>query len=997
MKNKPATEAGKCMNCETEDSQAPNTIPISNTYKVSVDPGVLDRKSFPILVMGESSDEEGVEVSAQENAEKLAVLRNNFMYYKEKLARSKRFEQEFLKQKSFIKEGVSLDNGLKTKGHLATGRFVISKKCSTRNTVASNVCIVEQKLRNAESGLHRFGAPGVLDNDEVEGVYVTINECSYSSDEINEHDEKVRREERKTIPKSIMRRFSSYPVPAALRVNGLGKYEACVFSNAEYLVIDRLEGEFDEMETWYNYYNTGVQAKLIPVSGATYVYYKVDQILAPVTKQILAALSRHFIEDYTGYYNDWCTDDNVFLQFGRRAGEVAPPGEVTDIELRGLPRADISSLHHTHFTAEEVWSVLTDEEKNRARKAWSLKKISTTTMMGGIMLWCASVSNDTVEKVEKAGLFSVSSISEFTKLGKSISVRAKSYQNIVMSDLRDVFELDVLVNRVTGEVDWKTEKKNRTQPCLTKIPYKTVYETARKLFSKYDPDREKYRRLDWKKYWGARWQWSASGSIHSQYAEDTEGLPKERELRNKFIALNIAEDVPIEHYLNRRPELHAWSSVKYEWGKQRAIYGSDMTSYVLTHFVFFNCEDTLPSDFPVGSKARPSYVSSRVRAVLRRATPWCVDFEDFNSQHSNSSMVAVLNAYLDVNHDRMSEEQKKAAKWVVESVLNTRVTDNMGLKETYKAKGTLMSGWRLTTFVNSVLNYIYTREMLGKETAVRRSVHNGDDVLLGVTNFKLVTSAVGQARSLGIRLQRSKCAFGGIAEFLRVDHVRGETGQYLTRNIATLMHSRIESKISLSVRDIVSSMESRFREFVQRGGSKDLVVRLRKKYYSRIAPEFKLTEAQLYTIKTSHAVVGGCSESRTAPVDVIIDYKKEGEVEGLPKHLPGVIAYARALKKQLELKVELPEVIARIYSATENAVKLVREQVSFNKPRDVMRYKRYKALYKAHKEVAETPTFGKAMLTGFLFDVLAAKSRSRTLIMILNNAKNPMDFLKVVT
>jgi len=995
MKIKPASEAGKCMNCDTELGKVSNTIPISNTYKISVDPGALDRKSFPILVMGDASSEEGENTSIADNAAKLAILRNSFMYYKDKLARSRVYNDNVVKPK--IRKSKCIDSCTNSSHIPMETRKVVYTKEANNRAISCNVSVDRIELMNAESGLHRFGAPGVLDCKDVEGVYLSVIDCNNSNDELEEHDQKVSSERVKYIPKVIRRRFASYPMPAALKIDSFGAYESCIFSEAEYLIIDRLDGEFDEMDTWYNYYNTGVQARLIPVSGATYVYYKVDQVLAPVTKQILAALSRHFIEDYTGYYNDWCTDDNVFLQFGKRRSEVRTTGEVSIKELRNLPRADISSLHHTHFTAAEVWEALNDCERNRAKKAWALKDIATTTMMGGLMLWCASVSDETVSKVQEAGLFSVSTISEFVKLGKTISVRAKSYQNIVAADLREVFELDVLVNRVTGEVDWKTEKKNRTSPCLTKIPYKTVYDSARKLFAKYDPDREKYRRLDWKKYWDARWQWSASGSIHSQYSEDLEGLPKERELRNKFIALNIAEDMPIEHYLNRKPELHAWSSVKYEWGKQRAIYGSDLTSYVLTHFVFFNCEDTLPSDFPVGSKARPSYVSSRVRAVLRRATPWCVDFEDFNSQHSNSSMVAVLNAYLDVNNDRMSEEQRKAAKWVVESVLNTRVTDNMGLKETYKAKGTLMSGWRLTTFVNSVLNYIYTREMLGKETAVRRSVHNGDDVLLGVTNFKLVTSAVGQASRLGIRLQRAKCAFGGIAEFLRVDHVRGETGQYLTRNIATLMHSRIESKISLSVRDIVSSMESRFKEFVQRGGSKDLVVRLRDIYYDRIAPEFKITKAQMYIIKTAHAVVGGCSESKTAPVEVYIDYKKEGEVEGLPRHLPGVIAYARALKKQLELKVELPEVITRIYSATENAVKLVREKVSFNKPSDVMRYKRYKALYKAHKEVAETPTFGKAMLTGFLFDVLAAKSRSRTLIMILNNAKNPMDFLKVVT
>jgi len=145
MKTRPVTEAGRCMNCETEDSKAPSTIPISSTYRVSVDPGVLDRKSFPILVMGESSGEEGGESSVQDNTEKLAVLRNNFMYYKDKLARSKRYEQEFLRKKMFIKEGMDLQSKLKNRGDLIIGKSIVSKNCSTKNTVASSVHTIEQK------------------------------------------------------------------------------------------------------------------------------------------------------------------------------------------------------------------------------------------------------------------------------------------------------------------------------------------------------------------------------------------------------------------------------------------------------------------------------------------------------------------------------------------------------------------------------------------------------------------------------------------------------------------------------------------------------------------------------------------------------------------------------------------------------------------------------------------------------------------------------------
>ena len=88
-----------------------------------------------------------------------------------------------------------------------------------------------------------------------------------------------------------------------------------------------------------------------------------------------------------------------------------------------------------------------------------------------------------------------------------------------------------------------------------------------------------------------------------------------------------------------------------------------------------------------------------------------------------------------------------------------------------------MSGWRLTTFINSVLNCIYTKVMLAGAKTSYRSVHNGDDVMIGCNNFQLACRAIRLGLRKQVRLQRRKCAFGGLAEFLRVDHIRGDSGQ----------------------------------------------------------------------------------------------------------------------------------------------------------------------------------------------------------------------------
>jgi len=498
------------------------------------------------------------------------------------------------------------------------------------------------------------------------------------------------------------------------------------------------------------------------------------------------------------------------------------------------------------------------------------------------------------------------------------------------------------------------------------------------------------------RFWAARWQWSASGSIHSQYLEDTAELPKQREFRNKFIALLQIDDVKMEHFLDRPPELIGWTSTKYEWGKLRAIYGTDLTSYVLAHFAFYNCEETLPREFPVGTKATAQYVTAQVTATLEGMMPLCLDYSDFNAQHSISSMEAVLDAYVDAHKNSLSSEQVRAAIWTRQSMSRTIINDSMGTKSVYKANGTLLSGWRLTSFMNSVLNKVYMQSTLSHSTVMMRSVHNGDDILAGVNNFSAATTALKGAKIHNIRLQRTKCAFGGIAEFLRVDHTRGSYGQYLTRSIATLVHSRIESGLATDAIKAVSAMESRFIDFFMRGGDPALVTNLRDIHYERVAPIFGLSKHDLHVIKESHNVVGGCENSLNADISSVITKELEVQEEAPKMRMPGVAAYAKEIIKTLSLNRPVEQVAKRIYNATLNAVSFGRRNIKISPNSDIRQYSVYRSLYKAHSRVAENVAYGKAQLVGFVFDVLSTHPGLEILAQILSSAKDPMTALRVL-
>jgi hypothetical protein len=502
--------------------------------------------------------------------------------------------------------------------------------------------------------------------------------------------------------------------------------------------------------------------------------------------------------------------------------------------------------------------------------------------------------------------------------------------------------------------------------------------------------------MDYEKYWAMRWQWTASGSIHSQYQEDMDYVSKERQYKNKFIAMISMPEVKFNYWYDRPPELQAWSSTKYEWGKLRAIYGTDLTSYVMAHYAFYNCEDVLPNDFPVGAKANADYVQSKVKSILKGAFPFCLDFEDFNSQHSIPAMQAVIRAYRDVFSKNMHRDQIRALNWTHNSLDRMLVNDLSGSKSTYEAKGTLLSGWRLTTFMNSVLNAVYVNVLSAKMPEIRRSIHNGDDVLMGITNWEVPRSMLNKARSTNVRVQPHKCSVGGMAEFLRIDHRSDENGQYLTRGIATLVHSRIESGIIINPRDLVEATEARLGECISRTMAPDLAARLRNIYYARMAPIYNLEPQDLYIIKTSHRVVGGISDDPGARIDCEVSTTRITGDEMLPMSVPGVGAFAKVLCAELDLEDKIDRVSNGLYQATLKATRLSRNTVSIIKTVDYNQVVVWRALSKSYRNQIATTNLGKARLTGFAIDVIKSQENLSMIGDYVANSKDPIKLLSII-
>ncbi len=75
-----------------------------------------------------------------------------------------------------------------------------------------------------------------------------------------------------------------------------------------------------------------------------------------------------------------------------------------------------------------------------------------------------------------------------------------------------------------------------------------------------------------------------------------------------------------------------------------------------------DCEEMMPSCFPIGQRANEKYVR-KIISTFSDGVPLCYDFDDFNSQHSTESMVAVIRAWQVVFGNMLSPEQRRSLEW----------------------------------------------------------------------------------------------------------------------------------------------------------------------------------------------------------------------------------------------------------------------------------------------------------------------------------------------
>lgn len=793
----------------------------------------------------------------------------------------------------------------------------------------------------------------------------------------------------------------------------------CAYNKSDNSWLDRYKGRLGTDIPFINPLNGESLFGLVARKYSyTLFYAKLDRVtmLTPKTMATVGAnVSGNFrcgISIYN-HYDCYSIHDNVIdTKFDWQIND-----KLWDY-LDNLELSRISQFHHLFISVKELKKLYEhiihnkqiDENNNRERLAATKMVIANASKLGydNKATMCTFIAYLMVSPLLGVRhlvymILASDNKNDFNNRLKQEGILAKQLQTVFRDDLSVIYETNVLINRVYDTVDWKEEKEKREKPVVVNISSSRVYSHSKSIFEHALGEGKKPRKVEWRDYWDTRWAHTPCGSAVSQYASDIELRKKfEHEYRNKSNWIAALDDPRHDFWTSRHPSIYASTSIKYEWGKTRALYGCDVTSFVNADYGFSDCENVLPSYFPVGEASNIKNVE-RVLNSFKNSVPFCYDFEDFNSQHSNSAMVNVLLAWRDTFKDHITKEQLESVNWTIKSIDDVSVSCTQ-THERYKCNGTLMSGWRLTSLINTVLNRVYLLEA-GIQENVIYSVHNGDDMYAGVATFKNALNVIAGTKKHNIRAQLTKMNIGTIGEFLRID-ARAKTqtsAQYLTRAVATATHGRVETG---NATDFIASIEAnstRMDEMGERGAIKANVDILNKNIEKYICKVFGADEEVTTAFTQLHRVQGGASEEAPVTRKRIVMQPVEADTsvdKVLDLIQPGLNNYTDFIRRKLEIGSN--EGNAEHIFSYAKMRETVRGNLSVKGRKYVIEQEKdpyvgvYRGMYKAWEGSKFISQISRGRMLGFSM-LLMANKLDRNTINTLHKVKDINRFLNAVT
>lgn len=409
-----------------------------------------------------------------------------------------------------------------------------------------------------------------------------------------------------------------------------------------------------------------------------------------------------------------------------------------------------------------------------------------------ILLYANALSNRTGVLPETAvvlGYVGVEFPDESARLSTEIKRRGMARQ------LNYMVELHTLAGRGVAEIDVQHEAYLRTRASTLNLakPDPTKLRAAIKQIYANELAGCTVEHCPIDDFWTSRWVWAANGSHNRvlEHAHPELATRKEGQMFRKA----ALESWAFNPMLYWDGVVFVTPSQKLEHGKSRLLLACDTVSYLWFEYYLKPVENAWRN-----KKALLNPGLFTTLGVSRLMDEWRssdggffgLDYDDFNSQHSLESQKMVfeeLFSFLQIDDEASARLIASFDKMQVWS----------GKKRLGYAAGTLMSGHRATTFINTVLNLAYLL-CAGMDFNVP-SLHVGDDVIMHCGRLES-EDLLSSLRRLDIRTNLSKQVWHREnAEFLRVCHGADDSRGYLPRAIASMVSGNWVSDHSLDKRE----------------------------------------------------------------------------------------------------------------------------------------------------------------------------------------------------
>ncbi|CAM33265.1 RNA-dependent RNA polymerase [Botryotinia fuckeliana totivirus 1] len=315
---------------------------------------------------------------------------------------------------------------------------------------------------------------------------------------------------------------------------------------------------------------------------------------------------------------------------------------------------------------------------------------------------------------------------------------------------------------------------------------------------------------DMDEWWSSRWLWCVNGS-ETKKSDEALGLRGGSGRRYRRMAAEEVHSNPVPDWDGTTS---VSASIKLEAGKDRAIFACDTRSYFAFSWILNDVQKKWKGErIPLDPGKGGLYgISRRIRNSQRGGgVNLMLDYDNFNSHHSNSVQSMIFEVLCD---------KYNAPQWYKEVLMesfNRMYIFKGGVR--HRMLGTLASGHRGTSFINSLLNAAYIRCALGAaKFDTMLSLHAGDDVYIRANTLSEAADILKKCKMFGCRMNPTKQSIGfRNAEFLRLGINSRYAVGYVARTISTLVAGNWSNLDPMEPLESLTSVISSVRSVINRG------------------------------------------------------------------------------------------------------------------------------------------------------------------------------------